>query len=82
MTQAAQGDAPHALVVVDDALAIYTAPGQERLLRAFGTRAAEPVLPPPDNPRHERTPERVAQLAAELGLRRIRIPAAFSPMEA
>ena len=63
-------------------IAIYTAPGQERLLRAFGTPAAEPVLPPPDHPRHEPTPERVAQLDAELGRRRIRIPAAFLPAEA
>ena len=63
-------------------LCIHTAPGHERLLRAFGTRAPGAVLPQADQPRGERTPERVARLDAELGLRRIRIPAPFSPAEA
>ncbi len=58
-------------------LAIHTMPGFERLLRASGKRAPAPVLPLPEQPRHERGPNRVAQLNAELGLRRVHIPAGF-----
>ena len=70
----------HATRVTSDTarwLAIHTAPGFERLLRAFGTRASAAMLPRPDQPRQERAPERVAQLDAKLGLRSVRIPAAF-----
>ena len=62
-------------------LAIHTAPGIERLLRAFGTRTPTAVLPQPDQPRHERTPERSARLDAELGLRSVRIPIGFQPTQ-
>ncbi len=58
-------------------LAIHTAPGFERLFRAFGTRAPAAVLPQADQPRRERTPERAARLNCELGLRAIAIPDAF-----
>ena len=62
-------------------LAIHTAPGFERLLRAFGTRATAPVLPRPDHHSRKRTPERTAHLEAELGLHRVLIPAAFQTAE-
>ncbi len=63
-------------------LAIRTAPGFERILRALGTRAPGPILPQLDQLEAKPVPDRLVRLHAELGLRRICIPAPFTPADA
>ncbi len=70
----------HALRVVSGAarfLNIHTRPGYERVIRACGTKAGEPALPPTDWQADNVPSERLAELHADIGMRRIAVPAGF-----
>ncbi len=58
-------------------LNIHTEPGFERLVRALGTAATGPVLPPSEWQPASITPEQLADLHADIGWRAVVIPAEF-----
>lgn len=58
-------------------LHIHTSPGYERLVRAMGTPADEPVLPATDWKQDEPALDDVKQLCADIGLRQVVIPPGF-----
>ncbi len=58
-------------------LNIHITPGYELLLRAFGTRTGQAVLPSPDWRPNEVSSERIRGLHADLGLRSIVVPVGF-----
>ena len=58
-------------------LNLHTAPGYERVIRAFGTKADEAALPPQDWRQGDAPSERLKGIYADIGLRSVVVPAGF-----
>ena len=58
-------------------LTIHMLPGYERLIRAFGTVASEPGLPPAGWQQEPAPPERLQEIQADIGIRNIALLSDF-----